>query len=188
MEENTVETEEEKNILRLNVEIANFDQLTHEEVLEMISEIMRDFENVDILSIRPRDELMVEVRFQFTNINYERYAHNYYHTQYQHANEIAEMIHFPNSRSVTEIVGKSRRVTKKDVERECGICFTNYAERELIRELPDCKHHYHQRCLDKWLKKKGQCPMCRKNLCEEKVKEAIRESAKEHGIEINDLI
>lgn len=183
-----MEEETEESTICLCVEIPNFDQLREDEVLKIISDIMRDFENVDILSIRPRDELVVEVRFRLVDFQYERYAHNYYHTQYRNANEIAEMAHFSSSRSVTEVVGKSRRVTKMDVEKECSICFVNYEEKELIRELPDCKHHFHKRCLDKWLKKKAQCPMCRKNLFEEKVREAIRESAREHGVEINDSV
>ena len=182
--------EEEGHILRLCVEIANFDQLSEGEVLILIQDIMQDFENVDILSIRPRDELVVEVRFRFKKFHFEQYAQRYYQQQYDNANEIAEQIRFPNCRSMTEVIGKSRKIKKQDcfLEEECSICQTNYQEKELMRELPNCKHHFHKRCLDKWLKKKAQCPMCRKNLFEERVKEAILESAKEHGVEIEDSL
>ena len=184
MEEEGVQT------LKLCMEIPNFDRLSEEEVLFIIQEIMQDFENVEIMSIRARDELNVEVHFRFTTMDTERYTERYYREQYINANEIAEHIRFPNCQSMTDVIGKSKKIKKDDIflKEECNICFMNYQERELIRELPDCKHHFHKRCLDKWLKKKAQCPMCRKNVFEERVKEAIRESAKEHGIEIDETI
>ena len=32
---------------------------------------------------------------------------------------------------------------------------------EFKRELPICKHYFHKKCIDKWLKKNASCPICR---------------------------
>ena len=46
----------------------------------------------------------------------------------------------------------------------CFICMENYKCLELKRELPNCKHYFHKKCIDKWLKKKASCPICRDEL------------------------
>lgn len=48
----------------------------------------------------------------------------------------------------------------------CSICITDVASNEYIREL-SCKHTFHKKCIDKWMKKciidevELKCPMCR---------------------------
>eukprot|EP00128_Syssomonas_multiformis_P018756 Colp12_sorted_trinity150504_noHs@11051 len=41
----------------------------------------------------------------------------------------------------------------------CTICLSEYSEGEDLRELP-CKHHFHQECVDRWLKINKVCPLC----------------------------
>ena len=36
----------------------------------------------------------------------------------------------------------------------------DYKENEYKREIK-CKHIYHKKCVDKWLKQDYSCPMCR---------------------------
>ena len=43
----------------------------------------------------------------------------------------------------------------------CPICLDNYKDNEFKRELK-CKHTYHKKCIDKWIKHKNTCPVCRK--------------------------
>ncbi len=51
----------------------------------------------------------------------------------------------------------------------CSICCDVVKCNEFVRKLP-CKHKFHKKCVDKWLKtllKKSEntnCPLCRKNI------------------------
>ncbi|KAK9910297.1 hypothetical protein M0R45_034265 [Rubus argutus] len=43
----------------------------------------------------------------------------------------------------------------------CSICLCDYREFEMLRMMPECRHHFHLLCLDAWLKLNGSCPVCR---------------------------
>lgn len=45
----------------------------------------------------------------------------------------------------------------------CTICIADFEENDGIRMLP-CTHIYHIPCIDDWLKRKKNCPMCRKSI------------------------
>jgi Ring finger domain len=47
----------------------------------------------------------------------------------------------------------------------CAICIGDYKHGEKLRTLP-CMHKYHMECVDKWLVKKSECPMCKYDLLE----------------------
>ena len=53
---------------------------------------------------------------------------------------------------------KSRTIA---VETTCIICYEDYADQDIIKELP-CKHYFCKKCVDKWLIKTMNCPLCRK--------------------------
>lgn len=42
----------------------------------------------------------------------------------------------------------------------CAICLTNFARRDRIRRLPNCKHEFHRPCIDQWLLRMPSCPLC----------------------------
>uniref|UniRef100_A0A7N0U7N4 RING-type domain-containing protein n=1 Tax=Kalanchoe fedtschenkoi TaxID=63787 RepID=A0A7N0U7N4_KALFE len=42
----------------------------------------------------------------------------------------------------------------------CSICLATYADGDDLRELP-CSHLLHRECVDKWLKIKATCPLCK---------------------------
>ncbi|XWS17209.1 hypothetical protein CRYUN_Cryun33cG0048700 [Craigia yunnanensis] len=42
----------------------------------------------------------------------------------------------------------------------CCICLASYADDDLLKELP-CSHFFHTSCVDKWLKMKALCPLCK---------------------------
>lgn len=48
----------------------------------------------------------------------------------------------------------------KQVE-ECAICLAEFVNGDEIRELPECGHGFHLRCVDKWLASHSSCPSCR---------------------------
>ncbi|WRX31768.1 zinc finger protein [Theobroma cacao] len=42
----------------------------------------------------------------------------------------------------------------------CCICLASYADNDVLKELP-CSHFFHTNCVDKWLKMKALCPLCK---------------------------
>jgi len=68
---------------------------------------------------------------------------------------------FKTCKKINESMGKYEKVGKDDLDKECSICIEMFKEKEFKRCIPDCKHIFHKKCIDKWLKKKASCPMCR---------------------------
>ena len=46
-----------------------YGDFANEEVLEMIGDIMQDFENIDILSIKPLNEIVIDINGDVTKVN-----------------------------------------------------------------------------------------------------------------------
>ncbi|KAL3532919.1 hypothetical protein ACH5RR_006440 [Cinchona calisaya] len=44
---------------------------------------------------------------------------------------------------------------------DCAICLEGFKEGELCRKLPDCNHFFHRNCVDNWLIRVPNCPVCR---------------------------
>lgn len=43
----------------------------------------------------------------------------------------------------------------------CAICQDDIKDGDQIRAITKCQHGFHITCIDKWLSKKGECPLCR---------------------------
>ena len=43
----------------------------------------------------------------------------------------------------------------------CPICLNAYGENDLLAEIPNCHHVFHEQCLGIWLNRHGNCPFCR---------------------------
>lgn len=59
--------------------------------------------------------------------------------------------------------------TLSDVERdsdtcECSICINTFEEGEKLRCLPGCGHTFHRTCIDLWLLRSTDCPLCKRNV------------------------
>ena len=46
---------------------------------------------------------------------------------------------------------------------ECSICLDSYEIGDTISIL-SCEHFYHTKCLNEWLNKKEECPLCREEI------------------------
>ncbi|KAL6973652.1 RING-type E3 ubiquitin transferase [Sarracenia purpurea var. burkii] len=46
-------------------------------------------------------------------------------------------------------------------EKDCAVCLEFFREGEWCRSLPECHHTFHASCVDKWLTKVANCPICR---------------------------
>ncbi|MCD7451533.1 hypothetical protein HAX54_012519 [Datura stramonium] len=43
----------------------------------------------------------------------------------------------------------------------CSICLADYKNSDMLRQLPDCGHLFHLKCVDPWLRLHPTCPVCR---------------------------
>eukprot|EP00803_Ostreobium_quekettii_P003559 evm.model.scf_2626EXC.3 EVM.evm.TU.scf_2626EXC.3 scf_2626EXC:12140-15090(-) len=43
----------------------------------------------------------------------------------------------------------------------CPICLQDYRKGDKLTVLPQCRHVYHARCITRWLRSRGDCPICR---------------------------
>ncbi|GBG73327.1 hypothetical protein CBR_g13047 [Chara braunii] len=57
--------------------------------------------------------------------------------------------------------GSERDISVEDAE--CCICLSAYEDGVELRGLP-CLHHFHSACIDKWLRAKATCPLCKYNI------------------------
>jgi len=55
---------------------------------------------------------------------------------------------------------KPNEKKEDETKKMCVICISEWKNNQHIRKLP-CKHEFHSKCIDKWLKQKRSCPICR---------------------------
>ena len=123
------------------------DQQIYELTQSMIEHIQH---NLNITNIINNDDFVeFNIEFHILESNSED-EHNY----------------FKSCSDINKILCKPVKIKKDDniVLENCLICMENYKMNEYKRILPDCKHYFHKKCIDKWLKKKSSCPICRAEL------------------------
>ena len=74
------------------------------------------------------------------------------------------------SKELLKHLGKYKKIKTNDEilskGENCSICCAEYQFGEYKRELGDCKHVFHKKCIDKWLtlnQDNKSCPICRQN-------------------------
>jgi hypothetical protein len=58
---------------------------------------------------------------------------------------------------------KKIKVSLKDYDKRCGVCFYNFDEKdnyEELRKLP-CNHAFHIPCITQWFEIDFKCPLCK---------------------------
>lgn len=48
----------------------------------------------------------------------------------------------------------------ESAEAKCVVCLSDFEEGDTIKSLP-CLHRFHSKCIDQWLKRSGDCPICK---------------------------
>lgn len=75
---------------------------------------------------------------------------------------------FKNCKHINKCLGKPIRIKQNDKliknNEKCNICLKQFKVGEYKRNLPQCEHFYHKKCIDKWLKIDSRCPICRNRL------------------------
>mmetsp|Transcript_18120 Transcript_18120/g.51674 ORF Transcript_18120/g.51674 Transcript_18120/m.51674 type:complete len:286 (+) Transcript_18120:94-951(+) len=49
-------------------------------------------------------------------------------------------------------------------EGECPICITDIEPGDVVRRLPGCGHVFHRSCIDLWLLRRADCPLCKRSV------------------------
>ena len=63
----------------------------------------------------------------------------------------------------------------------CSICREPINGTSIIREIKNCRHKFHQLCLDTWLENRRTCPICRGNIVLNPETAANRAAEQEEG-------
>jgi len=53
--------------------------------------------------------------------------------------------------------------TRGQEERKCMVCMEPFVSGDSLRALP-CLHRYHRRCIDAWLIRSPECPICKRDI------------------------
>ncbi|XP_078699854.1 uncharacterized protein LOC144926720 [Branchiostoma floridae x Branchiostoma belcheri] len=56
-----------------------------------------------------------------------------------------------------------QQLTGEGSEDSCTICMVEYKTGNKLRRMP-CAHEFHSKCVDRWLKQNGSCPVCRQQV------------------------
>ena len=51
--------------------------------------------------------------------------------------------------------------------KECTVCLCEFGKRDIVRKIRPCRHIFHRDCLETWLKKEEDCPMCKEPIAVE---------------------
>lgn len=55
------------------------------------------------------------------------------------------------------------RGTSEDAQTQCMVCLCDFSNGEEVRRLP-CNHTFHASCIDEWLRRCTDCPICKANV------------------------
>jgi hypothetical protein len=62
---------------------------------------------------------------------------------------------------------------KGEDEAECAICLCDFCEGDAIRRLPGCGHTFHKSCIDLWVLRRADCPLCKCQVSKRQTKHQV---------------
>jgi E3 ubiquitin-protein ligase DOA10 len=66
-------------------------------------------------------------------------------------------------------------INKDGADKTCPICFEDFQENEDVIPLPcNEKHIFHDNCITEWLKNNNACPLCKKPIDENGLRQQRR--------------
>jgi hypothetical protein len=122
------------------------------DTIEMMLDDLKN--NTNIFDIDNSDENNIQFNIEFEIIDHNNHSQD------------EDLNYFNSCKEINEKIGKSEKIKKNDIiiDENCLICMEKYKIQEFKRLLPKCKHFFHKKCIDKWLKKNASCPICRDNI------------------------
>lgn len=77
------------------------------------------------------------------------------------------------------VTKKFKDILGNDSSKDCAVCLDEFNEEDEIRCLTNCKHMFHQKCLDRWMDQiQETCPLCRAPIlplvCQDEYKKRFR--------------
>lgn len=77
------------------------------------------------------------------------------------------------------LTSKFKDIMGNDSSENCAVCLDEFDGEDEIRCLTNCKHMFHQKCLDSWMDKiHDTCPLCRTPIlplaCQDEYKKRLR--------------
>lgn len=55
-------------------------------------------------------------------------------------------------------------VPETQMEEECPICLYEMKPGDMVRQLGSCGHNFHRSCIDLWLLRHAECPLCKRQV------------------------
>jgi len=60
-----------------------------------------------------------------------------------------------------EIVAPIKDIEESDTKECCPICLDDFVDSTYLRKISKCNHIYCGQCIEKWLEKNHNCPVCK---------------------------
>jgi hypothetical protein len=134
------------------------DIIMNESFLNIIDEIFNNNNSNNEYIVNDNDN--IEYHIYYDVMDDEETRNNIYNEE--------EYDYFSSCKEINNKLCKPIRIKENDnliINKECcNICCEDYIIGQYKRTLPSCNHIFHKKCVDKWLKTKSNCPVCRNEL------------------------
>jgi len=151
----------DKNEVYLSMSFNNInDIIIDNSFLDIIDEIFKNEYSNNEYIVNNNGNIEYHIYYDITDSEEEERSNN--------SNNDEEYDYFINCKEINNNVCKPVRIKENDdliINKECcNICCEDYIVGQYKRILPNCNHVFHKKCVDKWLKSKSNCPICRNEL------------------------